>query len=384
MSEIKITVQNKRRPALFCPLSAQLGTSAKQAASLTLVDQWHGAPVPFQAEEAEGGCRIHWLCNSLAAGQQTQYVLKQSKGAEKAPGVELKEEGEARIAVKVGGNLLTAYRYGSGEARPSLYPLIGPFGQGVTRAFPFEEVEGDDMDHKHHRSVYCAWGDVNGADVWSEQEGHGCVRHREFESWGSGPAFGWIGSRNDWVDAGGKKLMEDRVTLRFYNLPAGMRMIDFEVTLMASEGDVRFGDTKEGGICSVRVATSMIERQGGRIENACGAVGEGEAWGKRAPWCDYSGPVAGHTVGVAVFDHPRNFRYPTYWHVRDYGLMTANPFGLSHFRAPDKADGAHTLPAGERLEFRYRVYVHAGDAREGDVAAKYLNWVYPPEVTVEV
>ena len=62
--------------------------------------------------------------------------------------------------------------------------------------------------------------------------------------------------------------------------------------------------------------------------------------------------------GVAIFDHPTSFRYPTWWHVRDYGLMTANPFGLSHF-VDKTADGSYVLAAGGRIRFRYRVLVHA-------------------------
>jgi len=145
---------------------------------------------------------------------------------------------------------------------------------------------------------------------------------------------------------------------------------------------VRFGDTKEGGICSVRVAAPMEADRTGKIENAYGGVNEAETWGKRAPWCDYSGIVEGHRVGVAVFDHPGNFRYPTYWHVRNYGLMTANPFGLSHFLAPAEAEGSHVLPKGETLAFRYGVCVHAGDAAEGRVRDRYLDWIYPPSARV--
>ena len=91
--------------------------------------------------------------------------------------------------------------------------------------------------------------------------------------------------------------------------------------------------------------------------------------------------VLGHFVGIALFDHPTNLRYPTYWHVRDYGLMTANPFGLSFFEG-EGHDGSHVLPAGQNLTFRYRVLVHAGGAREGDVRDKYLEWLFPPTATV--
>ena len=40
------------------------------------------------------------------------------------------------------------------------------------------------------------------------------------------------------------------------------------------------------------------------------------------------------SVGIAVLDHPGNFRSPVHWHVRDYGLMTTNCFGDSTFAGP--------------------------------------------------
>ena len=58
----------------------------------------------------------------------------------------------------------------------------------------------------------------------------------------------------------------------------------------------------------------MEVRNGGKIENSYGGISESETWGKRAQWCDYSGPIEGRIVGVSVFDHPESFRYPTYWH----------------------------------------------------------------------
>ena len=109
------------------------------------------------------------------------------------------------------------------------------------------------------------------------------------------------------------------------------RILDIAVTFHATEGPVRFGDTKEGAMLSVRVASSMDADADGTIENAYGGRGETECFGKRAQWMDYAGPVDGNTVGVAVFDHPSSFRYPTYWHMRNYGLMHANPFAWREF-----------------------------------------------------
>ena len=64
----------------------------------------------------------------------------------------------------------------------------------------------------------------------------------------------------------------------------------------------------------------------GHIVQSTG-VRDGATWGKRAEWCDYYGPVEGQVVGIAIFDHPSNPAHPTWWHVRDYGLFAANPFG---------------------------------------------------------
>ncbi|MHC5035285.1 MAG: DUF6807 domain-containing protein, partial [Planctomycetota bacterium] len=370
------------RPIAFCPVSASVSRSPRELGDYTLVDVASDAPVAFQTSPAAGGAQIHWMVESLGPAQPREYVLRKSSARPPASSVHVQQQDDGTVRVSVGHEFLTRYTAARDMPRPCLYPLIGPFGQGVTRAYPQEEVEGDSTDHIHHRSLWVAWGDVNGSDNWGEEEGCGRVVHRYLDATESGPVFGRIAALNDWVDAEGNRLMQDRVEFRFYNVPPSFRLFDVDVTFYASEGDVRFGDTKEGGIVSVRVASSMEGTRSGRIENSLGATTEAETWGKRASWCDYSGRVGEHVVGIAVFDRPSNLRYPTYWHVRDYGLMTANPFGLSHF-VGGGADGSYVLPAGANITFRYRILVHAGGTVEGDVARKYLEWVFPPSVEVQ-
>jgi hypothetical protein len=156
--------------------------------------------------------------------------------------------------------------------------------------------------------------------------------------------------------------------------------MDFEITLFASNGPLTFGDTKEGTM-AVRLAETMRLKGPvghGHIINSAG-VRDDATWGKRADWCDYYGPVAGRTVGLAIFDHPDNPRHPTWWHVRDYGLFAANPFGRHDFEAlrdvSQKDAGNLDVPAGQSLTFRYRFYFHEGNERQAGVAEKYGDYI---------
>jgi VCBS repeat-containing protein len=114
----------------------------------------------------------------------------------------------------------------------------------------------------------------------------------------------------------------------------------------------------------------ITSQLGGTVLNANGDK-DGDAWGKAAPWVDYVGPVKDNTVGIAIMNHPSSFRFPTYWHVRTYGLFTANPFGLHHFKGDNNIDGSHTLAKGETMTLRYRVYIHKGTTQEAEIAKQF-------------
>jgi hypothetical protein len=193
--------------------------------------------------------------------------------------------------------------------------------------------------------------------------------------------FGQIEAVVEWFDRDDKRQLSEYRTYRFWRGDDAVRAFDQTVSLLMTDGDVTFGDTKEGGLCSTRVAGTMKERSGGTITNAENKSGAGACWGKPSPWVDYSGPVGDSTVGLAIFDHPNNFRHPTRWHVRDYGLFTANCFGLSHFMGKEH-NGSHTWKAGERVTFRHRVYIHTGDVKAGRVAEQYRNYTSPAAVRI--
>jgi hypothetical protein len=282
-----------------------------------------------------------------------------------------------RLRVEIDGQLFTEYFY-KDVPRPYCYPLIGPGDVAMTRNWPMKDTPGEEHDHPHHRSLWFAHGAINGYDFWSEQKAFGKTVHEDFLEVTSSTKAGVIRERNKWVAADGTVVCTDERTLRFYNPGrASERLMDFEITLKASNGELTFGDTKEGTM-AVRLAETMrLKGKAGKghIVNSAG-VRDGQTWGKRAEWCDYYGPVEGRTVGIAIFDHPKNPRHPTWWHVRDYGLFAANPFGQHDFESlPDKTAGNLVVPAGKSVTFRYRFYLHEGDEQQAKVAEKYQQYV---------
>ena len=270
------------------------------------------------------------------------------------------------LEVKVDGKLFTRYLTNSGP-KPILYPIIGPTGKSMTRNYPMkpEKIENERQDHPHHRSFWFTHGSVGGVDFWSETEGHGSIKQQKLVKASSGPQA-TIVTVNDWLSPDGKKICEDERTLTF-GADKKNRWIDFDVVVKATEGDVTFGDTKEGAF-GVRVAGTMKvdAKLGGEIVNSAGQKDKA-AWGKPAKWVDYHGPVDDETVGVAILNHPTSYGYPNHWHVRTYGLFTANPFGLHNFHGKpiEEVNGAHTIPKGKTMVLRYRVLLHAGDQAAG-------------------
>lgn len=276
------------------------------------------------------------------------------------------------VTVKVGGQLMTRYITKSGP-KPILFPLIGPTGKEMTRGYPMRAVTPEEKaDHPHHRSFWFTHGNVNGVDFWSENKDHGQIVHQEFVKV-EGGATATIVTRNQWQDAQGKAICADERTFVF-GADDSARWIDAVLVVKATAGDVTFGDTKEGAF-GVRVAGTMdvTAKKGGQIVNSDGLVDEA-AWGKPAKWVDYHGPVGGETLGIAIMNHPSSFRFPTHWHVRTYGLFTANPFGLHDFPGGQNLNGSHTIKAGETMTLKYRVLLHAGDEKQGKVAERFADY----------
>jgi hypothetical protein len=283
-----------------------------------------------------------------------------------------------RVDVTLDGKPFTSYIF-SGYAKPILYPVIGPDGVPMTRSFPVEKgVEGEANDHPHHESLWFTHDEVNGVDFWAHKPDDEGRTPRIVQKSMPVCEDGVILTDNSWTAPDGQVVLTDTRRYVFAG-DADQRTIDIQVVLHASEGDVHFGDTKEGTM-AIRVRTPLQLKDSSGSTGAAGHIrtSEGltdaEAWGKRARWVDYFGEVEGAAVGVAIFDHPENLRHPARWHARDYGLFTANPFGVKHFTGNDSEPGGYTLPVGEDLTLRYRFVFHGGDVDVGVLDSQWKAW----------
>lgn len=294
-----------------------------------------------------------------------------------------------KIAVEIGGQPFTNFYFGADAPKPYLHPLRAPDGTVVTRSYPMDEVAGEQTDHPHHRGVWFSHGEVNGFDFWAnevsqrERGRKGTIALNKIEAVESGANRGLIRASFNWLNTSGKALLAESRSMTFERIGQD-NVVSFDITLTALVDSVHFGDTKEGTF-AVRMATELEEQhlrakgiaRTGKITNADGKSTEANTWGKRSPWVDYAGTLQGKPMGVAIFDHPSNPKFPTYWHVRGYGLFAANIFGEHDFYSDESRDGSITLAKGKTLRFRYRVVVHPGRTADANIESKYKAWSRP-------
>src|ERR1043165_1653564 len=300
----------------------------------------------------------------------------------------MSEQAKEAIDFFVGDELVTRYHI-KGYARPIFWPVNAPGGVPLTRNDP--PPEGQAADHPHQKSAWFCHGDVipegielqskiknvEGVDFWSEAKGHGKIACTRVEPAKESPGHASVVTRNEWRTAEGQKIMDEKRTIHLYDL-GKTRLIVVDIDLEASVCPITFGDTKEGAF-GIRIndVINAGKKGKGKIQNAEGKIGEKDCWGQISAWCDYSGPIDGKQVGLALLSDPKN-PYPSCWHVRGYGLMAANPFGRdkhAKFPAVKGNNELVRLAKGQHLQFRYGMLLHEGDAVSGQVAENYQRFV---------
>ena len=356
----------------------------------------------------------HFLLAVATAGASSILLLGCRAGASDADPEPQSEQvrvevldDESRVDVYVNDQLFTSYLYTdtlSVLKKPVLYPINTAEGIAVTRAFPLDVRAGERIDHPHQIGLWLNYGNVNGLDFWNNSDAipedradqMGTIRHRSIVESQSGDGQGTLVIDADWQNSVEETLLEERTRFDFRAEP-GARVIDRTTTLTAAAGPVALADHKEG-VLGLRVRRELemptgekliltdasgeplpdtiLNEEGvsGSYRNSEGVAGYPDVWGTRASWTALSGVVDGDSVTVAIFDHPENVGYPTYWHARDYGLFAANPLGQKELSGgQEELDFA--LDDGESVTFRYRVAIYSSHPADEEINATYADFI---------
>lgn len=308
-----------------------------------------------------------------------------------------------KVDVRIGDALFTSYMYADTFEKPFLFPVIAANGITVTRGFPISPREGEGVDHPHHTGYWFNYGNVNGIDFWgnskwlsaAERTKCGIIRLKSIDSIASLPDKGILTVSQEWVGPDGSVPVTEQAT---YIFRAGKdyRIIDHFTTLTAQLPEVSYADTKEGAF-AIRVARflefpanepkiyidahgkattlPLLNNEGvnGNYLSSEGIEGSG-VWGTRARWMMLYGISGGDTVSIVFMDHPSNLNYPTYWHARDYGLFSANPFGQKDF-TQGKEELNFKQKKGESVVFRHRLFIKSGGTfAVADIEKEWRNF----------
>lgn len=289
------------------------------------------------------------------------------------PDVSIEKSGET-VVVQIDGSPFATLNIGPKLGRPYWHPIVAPGDVVVSATRP--------SDHLHHTGLYIGVEHVNGVDYWGSKD----VMRAPVGSLPAGDVPGKIVNRsvditkakgdpstltivNDWIGKDGKPTLRETTKVTIHS----NRLMAFDTTLTALVDEVTFEDTKEG-FFAFRLPEDLTTKKGsGTIVNPAGETGEGASWGKPNPWLDYFGDVDGETVGVALFDHPKNFR-PSRYHVRGYGLFAVSPFGEHVYSKKQEPAKPVHLKKGESLNLQFAAYIHGGDTKKADVAGVHAAW----------
>jgi hypothetical protein len=318
------------------------------------------------------------LCGRAGAAETTSSVVSFQH-----------DDARGELRALAGNRELFVYNYSTSDSLPHFFPLNTPSGKNLL----VEKTE----PYPHHRAFWVSdtvirdgvKGDIynsyysgkklprkTGPDAVKREHGppfNTASVHKAFREVcrTEGAARGyeedlvWETSRTTTTFP----LLDEHRNVQVHLLQDGAYLVDFQFTLTAAYGDVKFvSDQVHYAWPFLRINKQFSPEGGGTLTNDRNTTGQERTNLKPAKWIDYSNTINGATEGVTMFQFPHGDPDPL-WLTRDYGT-----FGP---RRPEAQSGKpFTLKKGESLHQRVGIYVHNGnaaDARLGDMYTRYVN-----------
>ncbi|MHC4214128.1 MAG: DUF6807 domain-containing protein [Planctomycetota bacterium] len=315
-----------------------------------------------------------------------------------APKIELVESKD-KIDVKIDGKIATTYIYGDKRPKPSFVPVRTLSGIELTRRYPLTELAGGSDNEPHHVGVYFTADQVNGTDFWNNTKSSPQIKHIKTKQATGGDGKGTLSILTNWINEKGTVVIEENRTMTFIaGQNKGEYAIDISADLTAKVEKVVFEDIEEG-VCAFRLSDYLREAKGdnypqpgkplpkesvkgtGMFFSSNGDQRAENIWGRRARWVAMQGVRDEKVVGVAMLNHPESLNFPTYWHVRAYGLLSGNPLGQGDFlRQSEYRQNPvlwlnMTLKKDQSIHFRFLIIMFEGIKTQDQIEQRYKEYV---------
>lgn len=257
-----------------------------------------------------------------------------------------------------------------------IHPVYTPSGRIVTDDYP--------SDHYHHHGIWFAWTktEIEGGhpDFWNVHDGTGRVEFESLDGTWNGPVHAGFKSRQRYVALTGgapKTALNEGWEVRLYNVGQGnpkFFMFDVVATQRCATASPLILDEYRYGGMGFRGHRDWKDRSKISFLTSEGKTrADGNA--TRARWCHIGGPVDGQQVGIAILDHPANFRAPQ--------PMRINPDDPFFNYAPSQM-GKFEIKPGDELVLRYRFVVTDGAPNTSELNRLWADIENPTQVTVSV
>jgi len=223
------------------------------------------------------------------------------------------------------------------------------------------------VKYPHHRGIFIGWSKLQfegkSYDTWHMSRGVRQV-HQKFLAKKADAKKASSTALIHWKNGEGKVMIEEKRTTTVYRPGGGtILLLDFETELKAANGEVYLnGDPEHAGFqyrphddvakgsADVK-AKYLFHEDGINLKND-----------KDLPWVGMSYGLNGKRYSVEYMSHPSNPKDAVYSAYRDYGRFGA------FFK--------HTIPAGQTLVLRYRIWVGLGEMpKRADMAKRYSAYI---------
>ncbi len=353
-------------------------------------------PVPAQATSI-GPPGVAWvLRDALPAGTKRRYRLTPAPGPSPTQPFSARSGPEA-LHLGLDGRPILTYHVAVAEPPKGIDPVFARSGFIHPLATRSGRVVTDDFppDHAHQHGVFFAWVNTTfrgqPVDFWNQAKRTGNVARdasRPPPTVAAGPVFAEFSDalRHDALDKSGAatKALDETWTIRAYDVP-GLVVLDIEsrqtcagpepLTLnqyhyggMGLRGNRAWGDPSAKGEAPPDPARSgrsdFLTSEGKR---------RGDGNHTRPRWADLSGEVDGRMAGVAILDHPSNYRFPQ--------PVRLHP-NMPYFCFAPMVLGEFAIEPGKPYVSRYRIVAHDGPPDPKLLDRLWDDYADPPSVRV--